>query len=61
METLIKQLPFEKGIIRNIIKEIIEDTRQNIDLKTKAINILLKTMKEENEQIISKSKKLTFY
>jgi hypothetical protein len=53
---IIKQQSLNKPALRNALKEFIEDSRQNIENKTNTINIVLQTMKEENESLISKSK-----
>ena len=58
MEIIKQQQSFNKPGLRNALKEFIEDTRQNIENKTNTINIILQTMKEENEALISKSKKI---
>ena len=58
MEIIKKQQSFNKPGLKNALKEFIEDTRQNIENKTNTINIILQTMKEENEALISKSKKI---
>ena len=53
---IIKQQSLNKPALRNALKDFIEDSRQNIENKTNTINIVLQTMKEENESLISKSK-----
>ncbi len=58
MEIIKQQQSFNKPGLKNALKEFIEDTRQNIENKTNTINIILQTMKEENEALISKSKKI---
>jgi len=57
---IIKQQSFNKHALKNALKDFIDDSRQNIENKTNTINIVLQTMKEENEQLISKSKKIYF-
>ena len=47
----------EKKYLGNILKEFINDSRKNIDNKMKIIIKLLSSIKEENEQILLKSKK----
>lgn len=58
MEIIKQQQSLNKPGLKNALKEFIEDTRQNIENKTNTINIILQTMKEENEALISKSKKI---
>ena len=61
MELLLKQKSFNKQNLKKVLKEFIEDSRQNIDIKTNTINLILQSMKEENEQHINKSmKKITY-
>ena len=61
MELLLKQKSFSKRNLKKVLKEFIEDSRQNIDIKTNTINLILQSMKEENEQHINKSmKKITY-
>ena len=57
---IIKQQSFNKHSLKNALKDFIDDSRQNIENKTNTINMVLQTMKEENEQLISKSKKIYF-
>ena len=60
MDLLLKQKSFCKQDLKIILKEFIDDSRQNIDTKINAINLILQSMKEENEQHINKSmKKIT--
>ena len=60
MDLLLKQISFCKQDLKIILKEFIDDSRQNIDTKINAINLILQSMKEENEQHINKSmKKIT--
>ena len=47
----------EKKYLENKLKEFINDSRKNIDNKMKIIIKLLSSIKEENEQILLKSKK----
>ena len=53
---IIKQQSLNKPALRNALRDFIEDSRQNRENKTNTINIVLQTMKEENESLISKSK-----
>jgi hypothetical protein len=46
----------EKEIFENRLNDIINESRNNIDNKMKLIINLLSSIKEENEQIMSKSK-----
>ncbi len=46
----------EKEIFENRLNDIINVSRNNIDNKMKLIINLLSSIKEENEQIMSKSK-----
>ena len=43
------------NVLKNVLRDFIDDSRQNIENKTNSINLILQTMKEENEQLISKS------
>ena len=52
---ILKQQSFNKHALRNLLRDFIDDSRQNIENKTNNINLILQTMKEENEQLISKS------
>jgi hypothetical protein len=61
MELLLKQKSFSKQNLKKVLKEFIEDSRQNIDIKTNTINLILQSMKEENEQHINKSMKIITY
>ena len=61
MELLLKQKSFSKQNLKKVLKEFIEDSRQNIDIKTNTINLILHSMKEENEQHINKSMKIITY
>ena len=61
MELLLKQKSFSKQDLKIILKEFIDDSRQNIHTKINTINLILQSMKEENEQHINKSmKKITY-
>jgi hypothetical protein len=46
----------EKEIFENRLNDIINESRNNIDNKMKLIINLLSSIKDENEQIMSKSK-----
>jgi hypothetical protein len=46
----------EKEIFENRLNDIINESRNNIDNKMKLIVNLLSSIKDENEQIMSKSK-----
>jgi len=52
---MLKQQSFNKHTLRNALRDFIDDSRQNIENKSNTINLILQTMKEENEQFISKS------
>lgn len=52
---ILKQQSFNKHALRNALKDFINDSRQNIEHKSNTINLILQTMKEENELFISKS------
>ena len=57
MDLLFKQKSFNKQNLKKLLKEFIEESRQNIDVKINTINLILQSMKEENEQHINKSMK----
>jgi hypothetical protein len=48
---------FDGIILKAKLEEFIFESKKNIDSKIQKINKFLLSMKEENEQIISKSKK----
>lgn len=50
-----KQQSFNKNILKVLLRDFIYDSRQNIENRTNTINLILQTMREENEQLISKS------
>ena len=52
---IIKQQPLNKNILKNLLREFIEDSRQNIEYRINLVNIILLSMKEENELLIAKS------
>jgi len=52
---IIKQQTLNKHVLKNVLRDFIDDSRQNIENKTNSISLILQTMKEENEQLISKS------
>ena len=51
----------DKISFENKINELIISSKTNIDHKMKLITDLLSSIKEENEQIISKSKYISFF
>ena len=57
---MIKQQSFNKLGLKNALRDFIDDSRQNIENKTNTINLILQTMREENEQIASKSIKYIY-
>lgn len=61
MEMLIKQKSFNKQSLKKIFREFIDESRKNIDIKIKTINLILQSMKEENEQQILKSMTIINY
>lgn len=62
MELLINQKSFNKQSLKKLLREFIEESRQNLDTKMNAINLILQSMKEENEQQIAKSMaKITYF
>lgn len=61
MELLINQKSFNKQSLKKLLREFIEESRQNLDMKMNAINLILQSMKEENEQHINKSMKKNNY
>ena len=50
-----KQQSFNKNALKMLLRDFIYDSRQNIENRTNTINFILQTMREENEQLISKS------
>ena len=50
-----KQQSFNKNALKALLRDFIYDSRQNIENRTNTINLILQTMREENEQLISKS------
>ena len=52
---IIQQKSFNRQSLRNALKEFIYDSRKNIENKTNIVNKILKSMKEENENLITKS------
>ena len=50
------QFPLEKNFIKTFFKEYIEESRNSIEKKTQEMQALIYSIKEENEQQISKSK-----
>lgn len=57
MNVLIKSQLINKESIGKKIEEFINDSQSNVNNKIKSIFTLLSSIKEENDQIISKSKK----
>jgi hypothetical protein len=57
---MIKQQSFNKLGLKNALRDFIDDSRQNIENKTNTINLILQTMREENEQLVSKSMKYIY-
>ena len=55
-----KQQSFNKLGLKNALRDFIDDSRQNIENKTNTINLILQTMREENEQLVSKSMKYIY-
>ena len=55
-----KQQSFNKLGLKNALRDFIDDSRQNIENKTNTINLILQTMREENEQLASKSMKYIY-
>jgi hypothetical protein len=58
MEIINKQQSINKNALKNALKDFIDDSRQNIENKVNTINLVLQTMREENEQLILKSKNI---
>ena len=56
MKGFLKTQLNDKNNIENKVNDMINISRNNIDNKMKLITNLLLSLKEENEQIISKSK-----
>ena len=56
MNALLKTQINDKNNLANKLDELVNISRKNIDNKMKLINDLLLSLKEENEQIITKSK-----
>ena len=61
MDLIFNQKSFNKQNLKKILKEFIEESRKNIDIKINTINLVLQSMKEENEQHINKSMKNNNY
>ena len=55
MNVLMKTQLIDKQTIGKKLSEFISDSQSNVDNKLRLINKLLSSIKEENEQIISKS------
>ena len=56
MNVLMKSQLIDKQTIGKKLGEFINDSQSNVDNKIKIIFKLIKSIKEENDQIISKSK-----
>ena len=52
---------FDTVILKSKLQEFISESKKNIDSKIQKINSFLLLMKEENEQIISKSNQNKIY
>ena len=52
-----KQQSFNKLGLKNALRDFIDDSKQNIENKSNTINLILQTMREENDQLVSKSMK----
>lgn len=61
MEMLINQQSLNKQSLKKIFREFIEESRKNIDIKIKTINLILQSMKEENDQQILRSMTIIHY
>ena len=57
---MIKQQSLNKLGLKNALRDFIDDSRQNIENKTNTINLILQTMREENDQLVSKSMKYIY-
>jgi hypothetical protein len=57
---MIKQQSFNKLGLKNALRDFIDDSRQNIENKTNTINLILQTMREKNDQLVSKSMKYIY-
>ena len=57
---MIKPQSFNKLGLKNALRDFIDDSRQNIENKTNTINLILQTMREENDQLVSKSMKYIY-
>lgn len=58
MEIQEKFLLQERNLLKSKLKEIIEESKQNIDQKMQILTSLMISIKEENEKIISKCKSI---
>ena len=61
MKDFLKTQLNDKSNIENKINDMINISRNNIDNKMKLITNLLLSLKEENEQIISKSNYINYF
>ena len=57
---MIKQQTYNNLRLKNALRDFIDDSRQNIENKTNTINLILQTMREENDQLVSKSMKYIY-
>ena len=57
---MIKQQSFNKLGLKNALRDFIDDSKQNIENKSNTINLILQTMREENDQLVSKSMKYIY-
>ena len=55
-----KQQSFNKLGLKNALRDFIDDSKQNIENKSNTINLILQTMREENDQLVSKSMKYIY-
>lgn len=46
----------ERTLIKNKLKEYVEESKQNIDQKMEQLSSIIKSIKEENEKIFLKCK-----
>lgn len=54
MDQNIKNANFDKNIIKSLIQDFIDNSRNNLDSRTNTILSILQAMREENENLISK-------
>lgn len=46
--------PNDSNSVKNRLREFIEGTKENIESKSKQINSLVQSMKNENQRLVSK-------